>query len=78
MRFWCKTISFNILNALANQHSCQLIFSPFYQNKLDLATFILEANRVQKFVDQCIYAFGQIFSLCNDYFDGNSYIGFHF
>ena len=52
MRFWCKTISLNILNTLANQHSYQLIFSSSCQNKWDLATFFSEVDRVQTFVDQ--------------------------
>ena len=53
MRFWCKTISSDILNTLANQHSYQLICSSSNQNKWDLATFISEADQVQKCVDQC-------------------------
>lgn len=57
MQFQCKTISLNIFNTLANQCSYQLIFSSSYQNKWDLPTFISEADRIQKFVDQWIYDF---------------------
>ena len=52
MLFWCKTKSLHIFNTLANQHSCQLIFSSSYQNKWDLATFISKADQFQKFVVQ--------------------------